>query len=265
MPCLTIINGIVLAVCSLLSFVPTFMLNWYFNEVIGTFGPIFSGIFGVLVSGILIFKAFCCKDNVQASFVNGIFLAVWSLLTFVLTCYFSPFLRIFVPILFIIYTTYGIFGVFISGILIFGAKQQNPTAILVWIGFAIIGVIAFAVWAVITIVNVSYLDSRNYLLFYLSVCPIVVNGVMILFLIWTIIVAKKARNEICNNSPSILKNYSLEDTPHTWTPHTDGPASPSHTWTPHTPGPHTHLDLSYTSSPKTPGPPTHLDMLNFVL
>ena len=145
-----------------------------------------------------------CKNNVEVSFYNGIVLAVWSLLSFVLTWNFKDFIGTFWPLF------YGIFGVLVSGILLFGAKQQNPTAILVWIGFAIIGVIAYAVWAVITIVDISHLDSRNSLFtypFYARICPIVVNGVMILFQIWTIVVAKRARDEICNNSPS-KKNHS---------------------------------------------------------
>ena len=74
----------------------------------------------------------CCKDNVEASFVLGIVLAVLS----ILSCFGDK--------------GNGIYGVLISGILIFGANQRNPTAILVWMVLTIIGVIwdIWVIWVV---------------------------------------------------------------------------------------------------------------------
>ena len=75
----------------------------------------------------------CCKDNVEASFVLGIVLAVLSLVS----CFGQGWNIL-----------YGIYGALVYGILIFGAKKRNPTAILVWMVFAIIDV----VWAIVVVV-----------------------------------------------------------------------------------------------------------------
>ena len=134
-----------------------------------------------------------CKNNVKASFYNGIVLAVWSLLSFVLTWNFRDFIGTFWPLF------YGIFGVLVSGILLFGASEQNPTAILVWIGFALIGVIAYAIWAIITVIYLTHLDSSFFINPVLCmICPLFIGGELILFQIWTILVAKRARDKICN-------------------------------------------------------------------
>merc|ERR1712223_663511 len=95
----------------------------------------------------------CCKDNVQACFVLGIVSGVLSLLL-CLDGYKS-------------HIIYGIFGTLVSGILIFGAKQRNPTAILVWMVFTIIGVIGLivlsllAIFAVLVVSSNPHIDELN--------------------------------------------------------------------------------------------------------
>ena len=77
----------------------------------------------------------CCKDNVQACFVLGIILVVLNLL--------SSFGLIFACISdggMYPYLLIGIFGALVSGLLIFGAKKRNHTAIFIWIILNIIGV-----------------------------------------------------------------------------------------------------------------------------
>ena len=131
----------------------------------------------------------CSKDYVQASFVLGIVLAVLSLLT----CFGGGRGTII----------HGIFWALISGILIFGAKMRNPTAILVWMVFAIIEVvwlIVVAVMAIIAAIAVSGVASQHNLnaggSIAIYIVFIIFVGALILFKIWTIIVAKKAREEI---------------------------------------------------------------------
>ena len=137
----------------------------------------------------------CCKNYVEASFVLGIVLAVVSLLN----CYKDP--------------IHGIVGALISGILIFGAKMRNPTAILVWMVFAIIEVvwlIVVAVMATIAAIDPDRISSaisshlresnlRDQINTHIgSVMTILVIFIVpiIIFEIWTIFVAKKAREEI---------------------------------------------------------------------
>ena len=97
----------------------------------------------------------CCKDNVQACFVLGIILVVLNLLS----CFGFIWNAELLP-----YCLIGIFGALVSGILIFGAKKRNRIAILVWIVFAIIGVvvlIAFAVIAIMVMIAVSSNDPDD--------------------------------------------------------------------------------------------------------
>ena len=125
-----------------------------------------------------------CKDYVQAAFVLGIVLAGLNLLT----CFnkgngAEEVLS-------------GIYGALISGILIFGAKMRNPTAILVWIALAIINVVGLIVWTVSAIIALIAITDHVTLAMVFPFIFIIFLGAMIMFEIWTIIVAKKARDEI---------------------------------------------------------------------
>merc|ERR1712223_35146 len=135
----------------------------------------------------------CCKDNVQACFVLGIVFAGLN----VLFCLFGDASHILS----------GIYGALVSGILIYGAHKRNRTAILIWMVLTIIGVIGLiiaSVWVIYAIVFAS--DSLHELdidididaegALGMAVLSVIIAGIFILFEIWTIIVAKRARAEI---------------------------------------------------------------------
>jgi len=99
----------------------------------------------------------------------------------------------------------GIYGALVSGILIYGAHKRNRTAILIWMVLTIIGVIGLiiaSVWVIYAILFVSDtldeldidIDADDGL--GLAVLSVIIAGIFILFEIWTIIVAKRARAEI---------------------------------------------------------------------
>jgi len=132
----------------------------------------------------------CCKDNVQACFVLGIVFAGLN----VLFCLFGDASHILS----------GIYGALVSGILIYGAHKRNRTAILIWMVLTIIGVIGLIVVSVLAIIFVSdsefvsefdtEIDAGDGL--GIVVLSVIIAGIFILFDIWTIIVAKRARAEI---------------------------------------------------------------------
>jgi len=132
----------------------------------------------------------CCKDNVQACFVLGMVFAGLN----ILFCLFGDASHILS----------GIYGALVSGILIYGAHKRNRTAILIWMVLTIIGVIGLIVVSVLAIIFVS--DSEFVSEFDteidagdgvgIVVLSVIIAGIFILFDIWTIIVAKRARAEI---------------------------------------------------------------------
>lgn len=124
----------------------------------------------------------CCATNVKAAFVLGIVLAVLSLIgcgngsNGIIN---------------------GIIGVIIHCVLIFGAHTRNSTAILVWMVLAILSCIGYAILVVLGVIVLG--DFRagaggetagDNVVF----IPVMIG--IILFQIWTIIVAKNARKEI---------------------------------------------------------------------
>jgi len=189
----------------------------------------------------------CCKDNVQACFVYGIYSIIGKLLTLCMAFW-------------LLYMHQGahhgvdteriliaIYGVMVSGLLIFGAKKRDPTAILIWMVFAILGLvvlIAIAVLANMVVLPFIYIKSHPEMFtnttqgtfgqqhvngtshpydgtgsdMTLSAMLIIFDiliGACILFEIWTINVAKRARKEIFDNSPSLRllqKQFSTTST-----------------------------------------------------
>ena len=128
----------------------------------------------------------CCATNVKAAFVLGIVLAVLSLIG----CGNG--------------TTHGIIngiiGVIIHCVLIFGAHTRNSTAILVWMILAVLSCIGDAIMAIFGVLAIAHAGAAGaggagetvgavavFLVFFIGI---------ILFQIWTIIVAKNARKEI---------------------------------------------------------------------
>ena len=122
----------------------------------------------------------CCATNVKAAFVLGIVLAVLSLIgcgngsNGIIN---------------------GIIGVIIHCVLIFGAHTRNSTAILVWMVLAILSSIGYAILAVLGVIAIAHAGAAVAAGGVAVVFIIFMIGI-ILFQIWTIIVAKNARKEI---------------------------------------------------------------------
>ena len=136
---------------------------------------------------LLLFRSFkmpcCCATNVKAAFVLGIVLAVLSLIgcgngsNGIIN---------------------AIIGVIIHCVLIFGAHTRNSTAILVWMVLAILSCIGYAILAVLAVVVVAHAGAAGAAgdaVTMVVVLIIFMIGI-ILFQIWTIIIAKNARKEI---------------------------------------------------------------------
>ena len=133
----------------------------------------------------------CCATNVKAAFVLGIVLAVLSLLgcgngnNGIIN---------------------GIIGGIIHCVLIFGAHTRNSKAILVWMVLAILSCIGYAILAILGVVAIAHAgaagapgEAVGVVIFFI----IFMIGI-ILFQIWTIIVAKNARKEILGSEYSSL-------------------------------------------------------------
>ena len=121
----------------------------------------------------------CGQTNVKAAFSCGIALAVLSLLS---CANYADTASIVI----------GIIGAMMHGILIFGAQERNSTAILVWIVLACIvnGCYGWMAGSLIYLIAKSpAVHAIVYVYFFLFIGDI-------FFLLWTILVAKKARKEI---------------------------------------------------------------------
>ena len=125
----------------------------------------------------------CCATNVKAAFVLGIVLAVFSLISCDNRS--NGIIN-------------GIIGAIIHCVLIFGAHTRNSTAILVWMVLAILSCIGYAILAILGVVAIAHAgaagapgEAVGVVIFFI----IFMIGI-ILFQIWTIIVAKNARKEI---------------------------------------------------------------------
>ena len=125
----------------------------------------------------------CCATNVKAAFILGIVLAVLSLIG----CGNGSYGII-----------NGIIGVIINCILIFGAHTRNSTAILVWMVLAILSCIGYAILTVLGVVGIAHAGAAGAggeAVGFVAIIVVFMIGI-ILFQIWTIIVAKNARKEI---------------------------------------------------------------------
>ena len=134
----------------------------------------------------------CCKDNIEASSVLGIIYTFVCLVLFIGTAATSDESSERYT-----WLVYGVYGSLVSGLLIFGAKRRNPTAILVWMFFAIIGVILLIILFVLVAMLTAVVHDPAHGDIHMSVYMFMILYVaFILFQIWTIIVAKRAREEI---------------------------------------------------------------------
>ena len=160
----------------------------------------------------------CCASNIKAAFVIGIVLAVLYALNVAISFY--------VTNIFSIIT--GVLGLVTASILAYGAHTRNAKAMLIYIGSAILIIILFIVETMLQIVAVQACNdfqgtnqtdifdwgtNQNDTNIHDNICSIaagadgaVGKGVVvfavvyavgvIIFDIWTIIVAKNAKKEI---------------------------------------------------------------------
>ena len=120
----------------------------------------------------------CCATNVKAAFILGIVLAVLSFLACV-----GKMQGVIAS---------GIISGLIHCILVFGAHTRNSTAILVWMVLAILSCIGYVILVVLGVIAIADAGAAA-----AGVVVFIVFMVgIILFQIWTIIVAKNARKEI---------------------------------------------------------------------
>ena len=121
-----------------------------------------------------------CATNVQTAFVLGIVLAVLSLIGCGNGS--NGIIK-------------GIIDVIIHCILIFGAHTRNSTAILVWMVLAILSCIGYVILVVLGVIAIADAGAAGAAAAGVVVFIVFMVGI-ILFQIWTIIVAKNARKEI---------------------------------------------------------------------
>merc|ERR1711988_1881933 len=122
----------------------------------------------------------CCSSNIQAAKVLGIIFVVLSLLSCVSGN--GGWLQFIIS---------GIIGALINALLVYGAHTRSSQAILVWIILAIIECIIIAVLAILAVVYVVAHGEIG-----VALIGVIIFAAMIIFTIWTIIVAKNARMEI---------------------------------------------------------------------
>ena len=131
-----------------------------------------------------------CATNVQTAFVLGIVLASLSLPGAGLLYFLEGKTTGIIS---------GVIGVLIQCILIFGADKQHRTAILVWMVLTILSCIYYAIMAIFGMVAIgaaiALKSAAPIVIFMFFIAILFLIGYIIL-LIWTIIVAKKARKEI---------------------------------------------------------------------
>merc|ERR1711971_885332 len=147
----------------------------------------------------------CCASNIKAAFVIGIVLAVLYALNVAISFYGTNIFSIIT----------GVLGLVTASILAYGAHTRNAKAMLIYIGSAILIIILFIIETVLGIVEVEACNDfqgtnqndTNH------ICSIAAGGDgivgksfvvfavvyavgVIIFDIWTIIVAKNAKKEI---------------------------------------------------------------------
>ena len=128
----------------------------------------------------------CCATNVKAAFVLGIILAALSFIG----CFNGRDGII-----------NGIIGVIIHCVLVFGAHTRNSTAILVWMVLAILSCIGYAILTIFAVIAIAHAGAAGAAGAAGKAVGVVVVLIVfmigiILFQIWTIVIAKNARREI---------------------------------------------------------------------
>ena len=120
----------------------------------------------------------CCASHIKAAFVIGIVLAVLYTLSIAISFYDTNIFSIIT----------GFLGLVSASILAYGAHTRNAKAMLIYIGSAILIIISFIIQTMTLPVLIAVGADG-------AVAIVYAVGVLI-FDIWTIIVAKNAKKEM---------------------------------------------------------------------
>jgi len=138
----------------------------------------------------------CCESNVKAAFVLGIIFSVLNIVGLIVQRDVQSIVA-------------GIIFALVNLILVFGAHKRNKEAILVWIILAAIQTLILAVFAILIIIGVAGIggfvgqDPRVDAAFSILIIALIIYIAIVALLIWTMIVANRARKEIMN--PNVNK------------------------------------------------------------
>jgi len=144
----------------------------------------------------------CCESNVKASFVMGIIFIVFNILALVVARDIQAIVG-------------GLIFAVVNGILVFGAHKRNKDALLVWIILAAIEALVYIIFCILVIVNLvlvgnvsnSYYQVKSAVDLAIAVSAIVLIIYLAIttLLIWTMVVASRARKEIMNPPAPVNK------------------------------------------------------------
>ena len=110
---------------------------------------------------------------------------------------------------FFLYPTVGglIFAV-VNAVLIFGAHTSNSTAILVWMvlgGIEAAVDIIYIILLIVAAVSLGAYAGQFGTAIGVIVAMIIIYAILVGAIIWTIVIAKRARQEIDNPNPNVNK------------------------------------------------------------
>jgi hypothetical protein len=138
----------------------------------------------------------CCNSNRQAAFVMGIIFVVLNIVGVILGKNATQ------------YIATGLIFAVINGVLIFGAHTSNSTAILVWMVLGGIEAVVYCIYIILLIMTAVTLGAHAGQfgsLIGLIVAHIIIDAILVGVIIWTIVIAKRARQEIDNPNPNVNK------------------------------------------------------------
>ena len=102
----------------------------------------------------------------------------------------------------------GLIFALINAILIFGAHTQNSKAILIWMILGGIEAAVYAIYVILIIVGLVTLNpapGQYGELLAVLIVALFVYAILVVGIIWTIVIAKRAREEIDNPNTNVDK------------------------------------------------------------
>jgi len=138
----------------------------------------------------------CCNSNRQAAFVMGIIFVVLNIVGVILGR--GDAKNIVAGLIFVV----------INAVLIYGAHTSNSTAILVWMVLGGIQAAVDCIYIILLIIYVVTLGAHAGqfgAVIGVIVVMIILYAILVGVIIWTIVIAKRARQEIDNPNPNVNK------------------------------------------------------------